>query len=333
MKKIINLTALIFCVLTFTLAHAEDGICHGKFLNPISDINWNLIFPIKVAGIPMQFGTGSNESPEATTSPMCVCPGHIFGIPTLGVMVTFHEPLYIQEVARDAGCFSSIGGSELMAGYQEENTDLKEDTDSGSRWQVHWYEYPVFKILQIFQDFTCVQSGGYALAYITELDPTWQNDAWGAVFSPEASIFANPIAQAACIVDAVSSTLYFPNDALFWCAGSWGGVYPFTGNANESAGRLQSAYLVGAKLMARLARTGFLWDSVGQWAMCGPVPSPFWVKSEFTLDPVYPMIKHGLGVPIGASPLIYLDIPPQSYPMFENVTNVVFQEQQCCVHV
>ena len=326
---------IIFPILFIILVNRSYAgvICHGRFLNPISDINWSLVFPIKVAGIPMSYSVPSNESPLAITSPMCICPGHIFGIPTPGIMVTFHEPLYIQEVTRDAGCFSSLGGLELMPGYQEENTDLKETTNSSSRWQVHWYEYPVFKILQMFQDFTCVSSSDYALAYTTEIDSTWQNDAWGAVFSPEAVVFANPIAQAACIPDAISSTAYFPLDPLFWCAGSWGGLYPFTGNANASAGRLQSAYLVGTKLMAKLARVGFLWDTVGQWATCGPVPSEFLIKSEFTIDPVYPMIHHGMGVPIGAAPMIYLGLPPQSYPEFENVNNVIFEEQQCCVHV
>jgi len=131
----------------------------------------------------------------------------------------------------------------------------------------------------------------------------------------------------------VAATVQEPLDPLFWCAGSWGGVYPFTGNANAAAGREQSAELVGAKMMARLARTGFLWDSVGPWAMCSPLPDPIWIKSEFSLDPVYPMIREGAGMSIGAPTPLWLSVPPQTYPSFENLNQVVFQQQQCCIHI
>ena len=313
-------------------ANALDVSCKGRFLNPVTDIEWNDIFPIRIAGVPVKIGAGSGESPISYTSPVCLCPGRLGGIPTPGLEVTFHEPLYIEEIAKAPGCMSSIGGVSMLPGYSEEATDLKEDANSSSRWQVHWYEYPVFAVLKLFQDFSCVQGGGFALAYMTELDPTWQNDEWGAVFSPEALIFANPIAQSACAADAVAATAQAPLDPLFWCAGAWGGVYPFTGNANASAGRQQSAELVGAKMMARLARTGFLWDSVGPWAMCSPLPDPIWIKSEFSLDPVYPMIREGAGMSIGAPTPLWMT-PPQTYPSTENLNQVVFQEQQCRIHV
>ena len=176
-------------------------------------------------------------------------------------------------------------------------------------------------------------NGDYALAYITELDPTWQNDAWGAIYSPETTIFANKLAQASCALDAVAASAQHPLDAMFWCAGSWGGIYPLTGNANASVGRIQSAELEGAKLIARLSRIGMLWDSVGPWAMCSPVPMPIWIKSEFSIDPVYPIISRGNGMAIGAAPISWLYSPVQSYPAYENINQVIFQEQQCCLHV
>ena len=330
MSKIMSTLAL----LAFSIFSAMAGpLCHGRFLNPITSINWDLVFPITIAGVPITSATQSPESPLTYLSPVCLCPGHIFGIPTPGIEVTFHEPLYIEEIAKRPGCFSTLGGAEMLPGFAEEQTDLKETANSSSRWQVHWYKYPVFTILQLFQDFTCVQGGGYALAYITELDPTWQNDAWGAIFSPESAVFANKLAQASCAIDAVAATVQQPLDAMFWCAGSWGSTYPLTGNANATAGRMQSAELEGAKMIARLARVGLLWDSVGPWAECSPVPMPIWIKSEFTIDQTYPMITIGEGMAIGAAPPVWMYVPPQSYPVFENINQVIFQEQQCCIHV
>lgn len=333
MKLLKSIFAILMVFLAFQGgSYADSKLCKGRFLNPILDINWDLVFPITVAGMQMSLNHGSPESPLTYLSPVCLCPGHIFGVPTPGVEVTFHEPLYIEEIAKNPGCFSSIGGVKILGGYDMEQTDLKEDANSTSRWQIHWYEYPVFTILKLFQDFVCVQGGGYALAYITELDPTWQNDAWGAVFSPESAIFANKLAAASCAIDAVASAVKHPLDAMFWCAGSWGSVYPLTGNANSSVGRIQSAELVGAKLIARLSRIGMLWDSVGSWAECSPVPMPIWIKSEFTVDPVYPIISSGDGMAIGAPPATNMYKPVESYPLYENINQVIFQEQQCCIH-
>lgn len=331
-----QVAALLLCLIVSilpTCVWSDDAtLCQGRFLNPITDINWTLVFPITIAGVQLSFGGSSPESPETYTSPLCLCPSHVLGVPVPGIEVTFHEPLYVEELVKHPGCFSSLGGLQLLDGYAQEQTDLKQTANSSSRWQVHWYEYPVFALLHIFQNFVCLSGGGYALAYATELDPTWQNDAWGAIFSPETAIFANKLAQASCAIDAVAATAKHPLDAMFWCAGSWGSVYPLTGNANASVGRIQSAELEGAKLIARLSRLGLLWDTVGSWAMCSPVPMPIWIKSEFTVDPVYPVTTDGEGIAIGAAPALTLYQPVESYPRFENINQVIFQEQQCCIH-
>lgn len=57
-----------------------------------------------------------------------------------------------------------------------------------------------------------------------------------SILNPEAVIFANPIAQGACAADAVASAAKTSVDALFWCAGSQGSMYPFNGwVSNESS--------------------------------------------------------------------------------------------------
>ena len=146
-------------MLCFSSVGFADPLCQGRFINPITDINWNLIFPITIAGMRVGSGSASPESPLTYLSPICVCPSHIFGIPMPGIEVTFHEPLYIEEIVKHPGCFSSLGGVQLLKGYDEEQTDLKEDSDSSSRWEVHWYKYPLFALLQLFKDFTCVYNG------------------------------------------------------------------------------------------------------------------------------------------------------------------------------
>lgn len=324
---------MFFRMLFFLLLSTQSlgAVCHGRFINPVSDINWNAVFPIRIGGVKVDLSGGSQDSDQTVTRGVCVCPSHVLGLPVPGIVVTFHEPMFVEEIVKTPGCLSSLGGLAILKGYENEQTDLKEDANSSSRWQVHWYEYPVFALLDVFRHFACLDHSLFALAYMTEVDPTWQDDAWGAMYSPEAAIFTSEKAQAACMVDALGSNRGHPIDHFFWCAGSWGPVYPLTGNANASVSRLQSANLVGAKMIARLAKMGFLWKTVGGDTLCEAKPMPVWVKSEFSLDPVYPRIHHGPAVPIGASPLLWESQPVQTYPGYENINQVVFQEQQCCL--
>lgn len=326
---------VFFNILLFITFFPEEGLavsnCRGRFLNPITEINWNMIFPIRIAGVKVDMNNSSTESAKTVNSSLCICPSHLLGVPTPGVLVTFHEPLYVEEIVKTPGCLSSLGGISILSGYDMEQADLKEDENNSSRWQVHWYEYPIFAMLELFQGFSCIKNSGFSLGYITELDPTWQDDAWSAVFAPESLLFANPIAQTACMVDAMAATSLHPLDDMFWCAGSWGPIYPLTGNANTSVDHIQSANLEGAKLIARLARMGMLWNTVGTDAICSSTPMPILVKSEFTIDPVYPQVSNKQGLVIGAATSAWEYDPPQTYPGYENINQVIFQEQQCCL--
>ena len=54
----------------------------------------------------------------------------------------------------------------------------------------------------------------------------WHDDETAFFLNPEAAIFGNPIAQASCATDSIAATAGFPIDALFWCAGCQGSMYP-----------------------------------------------------------------------------------------------------------
>ena len=314
----------------------NDSNCKGRLLNPLTDINWNMVFPIRIGGIKARVSRSSVDSAATLKSSLCVCPSpHGFHLPIPGILVSYHQPLYIEEIAKTPGCLSSLGGLSILKGYENLQTDLKQDENNAARWQVHWYYYPILSLLDIFKDFSCEGSNNnpkkFSLAYLTELDPTWQDDTWSVIYNPEAALFSNPSAQAACMADARAATASHPIDSLFWCAGSWGPMYPLTGNANASVEHIQSANLVAAKMLAKLAKMGILRSRVGSRAMCKNQPMPVLIKSEFSLDPVYPRVSNEGGLPIGASTTVWECAPPQSYPGYENINQVIFQEQQCCL--
>lgn len=105
---------------------------------------------------------------------------------------------------------------------------LQQDNTKQSNYQVHWYADPILYWLEVILDNPCLETGSFDVAYITEVDPTWNDDELTMLLNPETFLFGNPIAQAACAGDCVLSSAGFGSNALFWCAGCQGSIYPST---------------------------------------------------------------------------------------------------------
>jgi conjugal transfer pilus assembly protein TraU len=310
-----------------------EAVCKGRMFNPFSDTDWNQAFPITVMGISM--GGGTNP-PMMYEPPVCVCPGP-FGIPSVGVGITYWEPLYVSEIQRVPGCMSTLGGVSILDDYMSLHGEHEQGSDGGNsgtttRMQGHWYQYPVMTILDMFKDAACKSTAGFALAYITEIDPTWQDDTWGAVFAPEASLFANPVAQAACAIDTVAANFAFPLDPMFWCLGGWGSTYPLTGNSGPGNNAFLVNSQIQAKFMARLHRMGLLWQTIGPSAICFSHPNPIIIKSQYRINQIAPIARSG-------KPLVIGDHGAQQYPQvtnppsMESTDNLIWQGQQCCARL
>lgn len=107
-----------------------------------------------------------------------------------------------------------------------------------------------------------MQGGDFDIAYLTELDPTWQDSEMSFVLSPESVLFGNPIAASACAADALSSTLTKkPLDSLFWCAGAQGTYYPMTGHVNAPLSPVQTALLLTERMNYKMHREFLISDS------------------------------------------------------------------------
>ncbi|OCX68170.1 hypothetical protein A6M27_17105 [Acidithiobacillus thiooxidans] len=337
-----NLKSLLFSLLmgfsvllgTMSSASAVGIACHGRFYDPITDTNWLDFLPITIMGLPL--GTGTQDPPLMREPPLCVCPSHIMGIPMIGIGITFWEPQYIAEITRDPGCLITLGGINLLPMFATESGPVekgggKADDNDASREQVHWYIYPVFALLKLFTDFVCLDTSGFELANMSEIDPFWQNDLWGAMLSPEAVLFSNPITQAMCIVDAVSSTFYYPLDPLFWCAGAWGGIFPYTGNSPNTEGDQSMDMLELTKFMGQSATIGLLWGTIGPQAICFSTPMPLLIKSQFRLDPIYPLITEGAPIYIGESAFEWGYLPPMNFPAYDDEADLIWTGEQCCL--
>ncbi|HEY9017732.1 TraU family protein [Thiomicrospira sp.] len=324
----------IFLVLGSFLysAVSSASVCTGRFYNPITDTNWNNLFPITVAGVPV--GGGLNP-PTLKQPPICICPSITTGIPITGIGMTYHEPSYVAEVTAKPGCFHSLGGVKVLGGYEQMSGAGKGATDTtsgqGDRKQVHWYQYPLFAMLQMFSSVCMASSNGFAVGYITEIDPIWQDDSWSNIFSPESILFSNPIAHAACAIDAASALVYYPIDALFWCAGAWGHMYPMSGNPNSTSSQQQSNGLTLAKYLARSARIGLLKTTLTPAAQCYAFFNPIMVKTQFRINPIDPVPHVGTPIYIGQPEIRWGYFPPMNFQTKEESSYLLWNGTQCCL--
>jgi conjugal transfer pilus assembly protein TraU len=340
MKKLLRNLVSIACLAMSGLALATavpPAACTGPTFNPITATDWNNMFPITIAGAVLSSNSNTVAPLMAAMPPVCVCPTIIFGMPFVGIGVTYWQPSYVSEIERRPGCLNSLGGVSVLSAYANLHSEQAHGTfganKAANRMQVHWYEYPLFSMLEMMTSSTCKSSTGFNLAYVTEVDPLWQDDLWGAIFAPESALFSNPVATAVCAVDSVASNFDFPMDPLFWCAGSWGTVYPLTGNSQHTGVPFTMNNQIQAKFIARNHRMGLQMQTIGPSAICSSHPNPIWVKSQYRYNQVAPIPRRGRAVVTGSTGLLFQFPPITNVPTQEHTTNLIWQGQQCCLKV
>ena len=200
-----------------------------------------------------------------------------------------------------------------------------------SFYQVHWYVYPVIYWLELLTDFVCLEKGSFDVAYITELDPLWNDDEVSFMLNPEAALFGNAIAQAACMADCVTATAGFSHDYLFWCDGCHGSMYPFTGTVPAHSNGIQASQLLVGRFMAKLHRQGLLWGYTGVRGLCGKYLMPIIRKSQYKTQMVYPIPSTHKGChPLGRSEIIWAagkHIPYKG----EDFCYLIWRKRSCCL--
>ena len=163
------------------------------------------------------------------------------------------------------------------------------DGAKGSVWHAHYYMYPLLSWIGVLLDLGCLEAGGLDIAWASELDPAWLDDELTFLLNPEAALFANLPAQAACAADCAAASAGLPLDPMFWCAGCQGGMYPLTGNVAAHVGGVQASLLASQRLLYRLHRAGLAWGTFGSGALCGRYPMPVMKKSQYRWQMTQPV--------------------------------------------
>lgn len=326
---------LLYAALSCSCAAASatsPATCVGKFPNPLTDICWSCVLPLTLGGVTLA-NLGGQEDIANPSDPICHC-----GVnPVVGLAIGFWEPARHVEVVRRPFCLVSLGGLDLNPGIAAPEAARTPDPLGGSSgfYQAHFYTNPVMYWLKVVADFPCLEQGSFDLAYLTEVDPLWNDDELTLILNPEAVLFANPVAIASCAADCVAATTGFPKPELFWCAGCQGGLLPLDGRAAVHMGGVRTAELMAQRLTAKMHRELLAWGWHGRKGLCGPYFEPVMDKSAYKMQLTYPIpetdkIGGKCCQPFGRTTALWG--AGKEYPVKgEDFAFMLFRKRNCCV--
>ena len=304
--------------------------CKGEFINPITDVCWECLFPITLGSIELK----GSDKPDTKNpgSPVCVCMKNKLPIP--GITGGFWEPARMTDISAEPYCFVNLGGVKIDMGFERGYGSRPKATSAESaKVYVHYYIYPLLLMLNIFTDVICLERVGFDLFWTTELDPT-SDDELSLLMHPEAFLFNNPISQSACAVDCVKTSLpksSLPIDSLFWCNGCQGTFYPMNGSINYHNGGVSDALSATGKIIAKMHRSGLGANTSGtsNKALCEKVMAPVIKKSQYRYQLINPDSSKSC-YPLGSTTSKFeaaKEIPITR----EDFGYLIWQKRNCCI--
>ncbi|OZG32428.1 conjugal transfer pilus assembly protein TraU [Rickettsia endosymbiont of Culicoides newsteadi] len=339
MKHTKVITILIMVI--FLPLSSYGNTCQGRFVNPITDICWSCLLPISIGGF--NIGKGSSPKKRDTknpSSPLCLCTKG--NVPIPGIAVGFWEPVRLVDITRTPYCMVNLGGLSLGTDLRKVSSYARGYGDHHAHrsfYHVHYYIYPLIYWLELITDFICLEQSSFDVGYISELDVAWNDEKLQTLLNPEVFLFGNHLAQAACSIDCAASTVDLPRDEMFWCAGCWGNIYPFSGANSDHVGGIQSSSLYATRILAKMHRIGLAQETstsqntspIGGGELCRKSRALKIKKSQYKLQMVNPVsTSSGIGCfPLGLSDMLYSAFKEYPYDG-QDFGYLIFRKVNCC---
>lgn len=310
----------------------DAKVLSGKL---ITDICWECMLPLRVAGFAI--GGGSGEAPPGATNQMlCSCEDNL-GVPMPGFVTSMWEPARLIEVVRQGGCAPSLGGVSLPLGtgrFEGMNGSMSDaDADDIAFMQLHYYNFPLLMMLELFIEDRCMANAipDFDLLFMTELDPTWNNSDLAFFTHAESAATANPAAIEACAIEAMKmSTGDWPIDHMYWCLGSWGTLYPLTGQQAPVGGYNKLTAKLAARQVAAMHRRGLERKTFGEGALCDADFAPMLPKTQYRISHFWPLADANRAEKVGS---LWQKLSQQkNVPgMGDDGVMVLWRYNDCCV--
>jgi conjugal transfer pilus assembly protein TraU len=352
------LLTIIFVAMTSTTM-AEEAVkasCENANIisqKLITDICWACTMPIRLSGAKISMPKKTKDKAgnehalnakkenydadvpeEATDKNICACDDDL-GVPHPGVTSSMWEPARLIEFQTTPGCSAVLNGTVFPFDPLFRGTQPTVDVEGLATQKFshyHYYAFPLLAMLDIFTNRGCVDDGylDLDLMYLSEVDPTWNSSILAFFVSPESAIVANPIAVAACSADAISSTLGKPLQSMWWCAGTWGTIYPLSGHQYSNSGVAEATSLLSAKVLAALHRRGLAKQTMGDEAICEGKVSLRLLKDQYKFTVLHPLPETETAHVMGES--VFTWGLGRTLPTKDNLIYTIWRYNDCCNH-
>jgi len=300
--------------------------CDSGVFNPVTDVAWNGIFPIRVGGVKVASNSSAPDGDKGTVNPICTCTTTTGTY--LGTEIGFWDIAYMAEVVDDPGCSPTLGASlGLNDGFHQGMNSKTVDAPHTFK-QVHWLMFPAFRILGMLTDLKCLQSGDLAFGSMSEVDPSHASDFLAALKDPKVFLFANPVADIACSAKNAIAQVpgnFFPSvyDSLFWCL--WDNIYPLSGHSGSPHALTAASQIVGRQIYL-FSEYGGILDYTSN--SCQGQPNFLMKSSQWRFQIAKP-VKTATPFWPGQSELIWGAGKTLPYKD-KNFLYVLFQKKKCC---
>lgn len=271
--------------------------------NPLNYICVDSMFPIRIASVDAGEATDKIGSPwNAHKNPMCQC--GMFPSYPIGMWV----PDRMIEAVEQPGCSPLTGlnlanaltvalSKTLPKGRESTTADAGGGSEAGFRHVNTWQSMlPQILGLPVAK---CQPTMPFETTLISPMwnanDPVTPNllfPEWNLIYTQVIGFVKSTLS---CVNATLNTKAQQPiEDAMYWQLGCWGKSLPANGRYADND-PVRGSSLVAARSLFHSARTGGngLFLTVGDAAVCGPVPAPFPQKSGFKHSMMFPFTEKG----------------------------------------
>lgn len=344
--SIFGVLGLLLMLGVSTNSYAEscpDAEIFGE--NLLTKFCWDCIFPMRVAGMKLDppGGDGSGKIPSgAINNFYCSCDDDLLGIVAPGVPLGGWFPSFITETVQKPYCSPTLLGTEIGPGMRmavggdvkssgRKKSPADRPVSDAAFLHFHTLSFPILEMMELLMNGDCNPDKfiDIDLQYISEPDPLWNDNLLSSLITPEAFLFTNPGAMALCSAECTANSISDETLDFSWCAGCWGGVYPFNGHANHSGSRIKHSSLIATKALAALHRRGLARKTIGSDAACNPELAPTIIKKQYRFSIMFPGQEKRSNHTIGKSTFLWGE-SKQKASAGSNHVYVGFRYQDCC---
>ncbi len=290
-NKIVAMTiacSLVFCQ-TMTMAPTPANAGAGYITKVLSTVDWQWLFDKYMSGL---------------MKGICKCPTPL-GVPRYGFKQDFWQPQGLVELTSKPGDFP-LWGFSVPLPFAEDKFAATETTTSNSGQKerdhtrilsrhAHYWNFPLFSILQLIGDIVCVRVNSIDIGYLSEVDPTWAHPELLVLLAPLMLAVDNIVGAIAAAVDCGMATASGANsvsDKMFFTLGCWGMTYPMSGKTQQDIGQLQADSLFFGRTIAKLHSIFELFatteEHTGDPDWCFAAAYPILAKNEYLFSYVAP---------------------------------------------